>query len=773
MATEIRTPTEEQRQVIEAERTQLMVTASAGAGKTFVLVERYLKLIRQGLMPHEILTITFTKKAAAEMKRRIVDRLRAEGNQDAAQEAETGPIQTIHSFCERLLRENSLAAGLDPEFEIMSEGAKARLQDECVRHILAGNLEEYPEAEALLKTLAGQREYGSVSPYARIEGAIARVLRELRGTKVSLGELQEWLRPADLRKRWEQTLLDHTPEEVRKELKKQPNDLGPSERLAAAYKAAGLKPPAFTKTKTTDRDEQRAAEQTSGLLQLAYSAWAALESQMEQSQSLDFSLLEAKAVRLLRESDATRERIKRQYKFVMVDEAQDVNPVQYALLEQLGLENQLYVGDAQQSIYGFRQADVDLFLRRMDELGSLRLSVNKRSDKGVLSFVDDLFANIWPDRYVRMVEQPPFDPEVIELPNYSGVEVWQIPDRNVGQTATFIQEMIGEAAIKPGQVTVLTRGSKFANELHQRLEALGQPSRIVGGSEKFYVRLEIRDLANTLKALGDPYDDFALLATLRSPVAGVSLDTIALLALKSPVVEALKDFQPTVEEDIPILEEFKTWFLPLKAFADRLSAWEVLSELFARSGYLAALARRKGGEKMLANVRKLLSLAAKEPELGPIEFANQIREIQRLDHREGDAPAEDEDDRTITIMTIHKAKGLEFDTVVLPDNYTRLGARAEAVEVDPRLGLVAAKFNKTNTLIHAWLNQVRKDREMEEEMRVLYVAMTRAKHRLCVAAHSSTRSATCLARTVAKAIGLGSHPLPGVIERKIGPVPED
>ena len=112
----VRTPTEEQRLVIESPAKQFMVTASAGAGKTFVLVERYLWMIEQlGFEPHEILTITFTRKAAAEMKERIVGRLRSMGQFDRAQIAETGPIQTIHSFCERLLRENSLAAGIDPK----------------------------------------------------------------------------------------------------------------------------------------------------------------------------------------------------------------------------------------------------------------------------------------------------------------------------------------------------------------------------------------------------------------------------------------------------------------------------------------------------------------------------------------------------------------------------------------------------------------------------------------------------------------------------------
>jgi len=125
------------------------------------------------------------------------------------------------------------------------------------------------------------------------------------------------------------------------------------------------------------------------------------------------------------------------------------------------------------------------------------------------------------------------------------------------------------------------------------------------------------DLANTLVALADPYDDFALLACLRSPMANLSLDSIVALGAAKPVIEALEGFEPLVEEDVPKLAAFKSWFLPLKGYADRLSAWEVLSDVYANSSYLQSLARKRNAYQVLANVRKLLMLAAEEPELGP------------------------------------------------------------------------------------------------------------------------------------------------------------
>lgn len=742
-----------------------MVTASAGAGKTFVLVERYLRLIEQfGLEPHEILTITFTRKAAAEMKERIVKKLRDEGRFEQAQVAETGPIQTIHSFCERLLRENSLAAGIDPEFEIMDEAEKARLEDAAIAKAMIATHTERPEAEALLRHLAGQREHGAASPYARLENAIKRVLSGLRGTQVRLDDLQALAEPEGVRRLFEQKLLAVQPSEVQFAFRQQ-TEGSFAERLKAAFKLAGKKAPPFVNGRYSDESASEMSRHTAGLVQLAIRAWSELEFQMHRLQSFDYALLESKAVALLRDSEPTRRRLAQQYRAVMVDEAQDVNPVQHQLLDSLGIERSMIVGDVQQSIYGFRLADVQLFRRRQEELPHLRLTRNWRSDEGILNFVDDLFGTMWTDLYEPMRPQPEFDPDVIEMSAYPGVEIWELADKDVGQTVEFLLAMQQESGRNLKDVTVLARFSKFANELHQRLEALGIKSRIVGGTERFYVRLEIRDLANTLKSLADPYDDFALLACLRSPVAGVSLDTIAALALEKPVVEALDTHIPSNLADREALDRFRSWFDKLRREADRLSAWEVLSRVMAESNYLPALAAKKGGERMLANVRKLLTLAAKQPELGPIEFAEQIREIQRLAHKEGDAQADDEDDDTLTIMTIHKAKGLEFDTVVVPDVHRRLGGRAESVEVDARLGLVATKFSKEDNIFHKWLAQERKDRELAEEMRVLYVALTRAKKQLCIVAHPKPRNANSLAGIIARELDLGRKSPLGLVRR--------
>lgn len=761
-------PTEEQLDVIGASDRSMIVTAAAGAGKTAVLVQRYLKHVDNGLEPDQILTITFTKKAAAEMKKRIVERLRDKGKLREAQIAETGPIQTIHSFCERLLRENALEAGLDPRFEIAADSEAGEMLERSVRATLSSALDDSPEAEKLIAFLAGQRSFGNgQSPYAKLEEAVRTILSRLRGSGLELEVLErEYCEPRALREVLEAAIVDTLPLPVAEHMRRNKSGLI-AERLQAAYQQWGEKPPRWVAAKPDDAADAEAIDHTAGLFQICASAWLGMEREIHRKQKLDFTALETLALRLLRDSDATRSRVQRQYRVVMVDEAQDVNPIQHELLTAMAIESEMLVGDAQQSIYGFRLADPQLFKDRITE-ESKRLSVNMRSEAGILRFVDLVFGRLWGETYAPMTPPPsPLDLNVIELPVYTGVELWRQQERSTADAALLVQQMLAAEEPKLSEVAILVRDSMFAQEMQTALRSLNIPCRIAGGAEKFYARLEIRDLANTLRSLGDPFDDFSMLAMLRSPVVGLSLDAIALLAQKRPVIEALETFESPVEEDGPKLRRFLQWFSPLRGFADRLSAWEVLSELFAVSDYLPALAKRRNAPQVLANVRKLLRLAAEEPEMGPLEYSERIREIQRLKHREGDAPAEDEKAEMITIMTIHKAKGLEWPVVIVPQMHKPIGHRTNEIEVDARRRIAVTKFGKRPSIYHSWLSAQRNEREAAEEQRLLYVAFTRARSRLCVVIHGSAKPDT-LAKRVAGVIGFGKTAPPGFEVRELG-----
>lgn len=738
---------EEQAAAIDANLDRFVVLASAGSGKTSVLVQRYVRLVQQRVAPDQILTITFTKKAAAEMKDRIVARLRELDLLEEAQIAETGPIQTIHSFCERMLRENVLECDLDPEFEILEGPAKTAMTLQAIRDAIVAAPEETPIADRVIRDLAGKTDYYSGgSPYARLERAIQDVMESLRSAGQNRDVLREAYRdPARLEPFWEEKILADIPDEGVREAFGEIYGGSFSERLTQAYRRADKRMPSLYRVKATLDDDIASLEHTCGLVSLAIGAWTNLEIAMRQSNRLDFTALESEAVALLERSEATRERLRMQYPVVMVDEVQDVNPVQFRLINAIESDSRMYVGDIKQSIYAFRHADVDHFGREIESISKLHLTKNYRSTDGILRYVDALFDRAM-NGYQAMAptsakeQTEAMDLEAdgrVEEPNYEGVEHWRLTKADWRGLASYVKQLI-EEGVAPGSIAVLVRDNRTAGQIQFELQLQEIASRVIGGSERFYARLEVRDLANAIRVSADPYDDFAMLATLRSPMVGVSMDTIVALSQSPPVYDSLESIETPIADDRLKIDRFLAWFKPLRMVADRLSAWEVLATIFSESGYLEALARRPQADQRIANVRKLLTLAAEQPEMGPLDYAESIRNIQNFKHREGEAPFTEHDDRVVNILTIHKSKGLEFDVVVLPQTDKALTPTLGQVLVDAARGFVVAKGGAASTLPFAHLGDLKKRREVAESMRVLYVATTRARHRLCVCLYPAT-----------------------------------
>lgn len=775
MTDAVLTPAQER--VAYCSDTKISIRASAGAGKTRVLTARYLWHVVEGdLSPEKILTITFTRKAAAEMKRRIVSQLRDQGREADAQIAETGPIQTIHGFCERLLRENALPAGIDPKFNVLADGAQSRRYfDYAVRRALGELCDTSDFVRALMLELATVGDYGAPEGLlGRTASEVERVLSKIRGSGLKPDDLAEiYTSPQDYRRcatalvrerlgaEWTSSAGDLTPDDAQK-------------LWAEELQAAGVRKPKWLRSASPESESQ-AAEFAVGLGQLVLSTWTHLTAEMERTQAFDFTELETRAVSVVESNESVRERLKRQYRVVMVDEAQDVNPMQYRLLGAMGIDQETFVGDPQQSIYMFRQANRQLFVKHASSGITYELRTNHRSVDGILSFVDTLFGQLWGADYMPMklgVTLDDDDPFKGELISYSGVEFWNQDASDPSLTAICIKEIIAQGKHKPGEIAVLTRGAKAANDLAPHLDRLGLEYRIVGGAENFYTRMEVRDLANALQALANPYDDFALLALLRSPIVGLSLDTIVLLGRRKPVAETLclvpsttsEPFEPSVDSDLEVIEKLREWFLPLHAYADRLPAWELLSEILSVTPYLDRIAARPNGRQMIANIRKLQDLASKEPELGAVPYAEQIREIQRVRHKEGDAPAVDDGADIITLMTIHKAKGLEFPCVVLPELHEEPRKSRPRALLDPATGIMAVKFGREAPMLYRMLEHDVRESEEEEELRVLYVGMTRAEKTLCLCVGERAKQRTH-ARTIASRFRFGEMVPPGMVIR--------
>lgn len=782
-------PSAEQLAVIESSDSKIVVSASAGAGKTFVLVERYLQLLlkresSEDLRPDNILTITFTRKAAAEMKSRIVSRLHQAGLDNDAQIAETGPIQTIHSFCQRVLSENAIEAGLDPNFRIIDEADLKRLREDILLDVLSDPYDDDPEVQALVELLAGGRVFGNNTPQAALQKYIEEALQKLRGSGSTPDELQAlYATPESTLEHWHKCLLLELDPRVTQEI--DPNT--PLEdQIYDLHKSVKATRPGWVRKASDDR---MPAIHTTAFVRLVVAVWRRLEAAMRSRSELDFTLLEQMAVDLVESDERVRSRLQRQYRVVFVDEAQDLNPVQYRLLTSLKIDTELMVGDAQQSIYGFRLADRQLFVDRQNTEGqkSLTLNRNYRSEPGILAFVDHIFRDRWGDAYRAMAPAPKIettsDGNVVHLnfgetPTYENVEVWPMAQPDSTRVAELLKQVLAETGRPNRDVCILVRTGNQALALQTSLSKVGIPSEVIGANEQYFTRLEVRDVSNALRWLSDPHDNYAALAVLRSPFVDITLDAFVQLARRrrdgpsiyEQIIEATGNplESSLADDDIGKLWELRRWFDDLATHADRLSAWEVISELYARTNFLEALARKDQPDQLLANARKLLMLAVEQPEVGPREFAESVREIQRISHRESQASTFDEDADVVRIMTIHKSKGLEFPIVVVPETLkTERDAKKDLV-FDPRLSLVATGFGGSIGMTASWLAHRQQARERDEEWRVLYVAMTRAEKLLCLIIHES-KSNPSPGGQIAKLLSVEGEPyLPGMVVRRYG-----
>lgn len=728
--------TEEQIRVIERVEGEFVVVASAGSGKTTVLCERYLNLVENhGATPSQILTITFTKKAAAEMKRRIVNRLRSVERFSDAQEAETGPIQTLHSFYERVLRENSPAAGLDPKFEVVSGGESARLTRECVRKAISYSEEERDETTLVLRQLAGKSEFGGGGSYDALVKLIETVLRHFRDSGHPRVMLQKLYRtPEDFLRETNEELRQILPPAIRP-------PVGETDWHRAAWDDAKKMKLSgelgWLKAKLSLADQREGARLTVGLAQLALTAWALLDEAHRKANQLDFSALESRCVRLLEMNSDVRDRLNRQYRHVMVDESQDLNPNQTRLVGALQPESKMLVGDNKQSIYLFRNAVGD-FGRGLKEANVLHLTKSHRSETPIQEFVDTIFSARMSGAYQAMtgVLNRGLDDDVWE-PNPVHTQILQLSGKDAWQDIASVVASLHLEGNPLNDIAILTKSHDKGRAVARYLRRAGIGVREGAGKSNYYAKLEVRDVCNTLTALAEPENRFALIACLRSPVCELSLDAIVQLAKSDDPI--LGD-QELSDEDQEKMSRFKSWFFPLRARVDRLPAWEVISEIMAESDLLINLATRTERRKRIENVRKLLVMAASKPELSALEYAEMIKDIESLSDTEADPSIVDSDEDLVTTTTIHAAKGLEWPIVIIPDADSHSAGRVNAPVFDHETGWLGYWQRSSGTYVGEYLKSKQKAELQAELVRLQYVAFTRAKRKLILAEFPGNKS---------------------------------
>jgi ATP-dependent helicase/nuclease subunit A len=783
--------TAEQQLAIERRSGDLLLDASAGSGKTSVLVERFVRaVVEDEVDVSSILTITFTEKAAAELRDRIRGRLRELGLVDAARATEGAFISTIHGFCARILRTHALLAGLDPGFTVLDQPESEALADAAFD--LA--LEELAQNESGgIDLIAG---YGA----GPLRGAIIGVYRELRAR----GELDPELPPLgpapDLEARGE--ALAQATAAVAAELGEIP---APAVRVTQALErlercaeivslpdpwpgelervslprgnGAALSTPlcvAYAEALANFRAacEQRRAEQAHRLLQRLLVSFGAEYSRRKRDCSgLDFEDLELLARETLARHGELREGYRERFTYVMVDELQDTNVVQLELIESVAAGNMFMVGDAQQSIYGFRHADVELFERLGDRLAAVgaraTLDINFRSRPEIITALNGAFEEVLAERFRPLRAgrtAPPADEPVVELLvadkgadwTKDGLAApWRLAE--AAALARRVRELVDSGAA-PGQIVLLTRATTDLRAYERALEDLGVPTYVIGG-RGYWAHPQVVDLVAYLRALANPRDEEQLLTLLASPLVGASVD--ALVGLMAGARHSGRDPWWVLREpegrldglapaDRERLERFVRWFSAERAAVPRLGVEELVERVLEVTGYDLTMLAMPGGQRRLANVRKLMRLGREHEAAAGLDLRGFLQLVHARssgwggsgDSRESEAPVEGEALDAARLMTIHRAKGLEFDIVCVADLGRGPIRRAPLIRVgrDGSLGLRLAEpgtGKREPALAYTALGEQEQRLEQQEERRLFYVAMTRARERLILSGASN------------------------------------
>ncbi len=845
------TLTEEQELAVTRRGCDVAVTAGAGSGKTRTLVGRYLSLVEEGLSPRRVAAITFTEKAAREMRSRIRQLVQAwlqEENldengrifwQSVYAEMDAAPIGTIHALCARVLRAHPAEAALDPAFDVLDENTAAALQSQAIETALvwaandpaAAALFPLLNEEGLRRTLAHllQNRLDTAAAFEVIgQDPLAHwrqaALKALGGflddstVNTAVADLRVLQTDGILEKlsgdKLAQTIADFLSIWEQVERARQDNDLAALIAHLPGVRRA-MKPNLGRKSDWDDIDaprqtltdlrtlydanlsrlfrksldwtlEESAAEALPHLHAAFAQALDAYEDAKAQRRALDFDDLEARAAYLLENYAEVRAYWQDQIKTVLVDEFQDTNNRQrrivYALTNnQQSTENNqqlttaadqangrlFVVGDAKQSIYRFRKADVTVFRRVQQNVADgggsiIDLDLTFRTHKQLVAQLNALLGPIM-DEVVG--EKRPFAVPFAPLRAYYAAPREPIQEPfvefclGVGENssegraaaaqalARRLWQIHDEEQIGWGEMGLLCRASTSFPFYEDALETAGIPF-VTAAGRGFYDRPEVRDLLNALRAIAYPRDDRALAGLLRSPA--FALTDGAIYLLRRGREEKERSLWAALQDDLSLLaaddarraRRAAEIVARLNNLVGRVPVARLLKQFLDLTHYgavlraAAASAGAQGGqpypERAQRNVEKLLADAHASRLVSVGEFLAYVQTLRDVAAREGEAPVEAGE--AVQLMTVHKAKGLEFPLVVLADAGRRGGGRPGALLLDEQLGpaLNLSHDDDGRSLIYRLAAQRDQEQDEAEARRLLYVAATRAKQKLLI-----------------------------------------
>jgi DNA helicase-2/ATP-dependent DNA helicase PcrA len=595
----------EQRKAVETQEGPVLILAGAGTGKTRAITYRMANLIAKGVPAESILAVTFTNKAAEEMRNRVTDLLLRAGVPPGQPW-----VSTFHSLCARLLRREAPAAGLPRDFAI----------------------------------------YDDDDQVAAVKLAMARLQIEVD---------------------------DVTPRNVLSRISYAKNHGQTPEQVHAE---------AFT------QEGRQTAE-----------IFSAYEKALRDSKALDFDDLLLRSARLLRESAATREKWQARFQYIHVDEYQDTNRVQYELMRLLTgpKQNICVVGDEDQSIYAWRGADVSILLsfsRDFPAARIVKLERNYRSTQNILDAAGAVVANN-PQRLGKSLKAE--KSAGVNLKYFEGRD----PQAEAEYVAGELQNILSNDSDQTCAIEYRTNSQSRAFEEVFRRQGLRY--KLVGGFS-FYHRAEVKDALAYVRLAMHPEDDISLLRVLNLPPRGIGKATVDALretarADKSPLWNAIEKTVAagTSSRAVAPLRAFQEIIRKLQEALSAKGPAEFLHVVLEESGYLDMLKDRNTAEDVarMENLEELTRAVAESMEAGEtftgfLDAASLVSDADQYDGKPG-----------VTLITLHSTKGLEFDHVFLTGMEEGICPHSRSLKEND-------------------------DKGIEEERRLVYVGMTRARKSL-------------------------------------------
>lgn len=786
--------TPQQLQAITTIDNNVSVSAGAGSGKTRVLVERFLHILEQGkakgepVSAGEILAITFTRKAAGEMKERVraalEEKLALDSDNTWKQqlvELERGQITTIHGFCNKLLKENPVELGLDPAFKLAEEFEGEEYLQKCLLEFIRKGLKQQDEALITLTDAYGIN--GTIAQLGSLvlqieeiidSGALTTSYKDKLNDEPDAKErlcslIEAFANRDDLGKTKTATVVASLKENLHTVcdgIRQEQSDFTAYDNYLGQLRSSGkikvqLDEIRALKTALLDLNVDRAALPIVAAWEKVLQGFASYYHECKgKDDFLTFDDLETLALKLLKDNPQVRKVYQKRYRYIMVDEFQDTNDRQRQIIYLLCgddanalQERKLFiVGDPKQSIYRFRGADVSVFAQvrqAVREQGGVDISLpdNFRTVDTILELCNEVFTKLLGEDKEKDVFFEPLKPHrtstvkpvLMQVPydNETKGDARRLEAAAVAQNIRELHRQ-GEAYDK---MAILLSAMTACDIMTEALEKAGVPYKVVDG-KGFYDRQEVLDFLHLLTVLQNSRSSLELAGVLRSPYFGLDDEAITKMFLLAnekqlSLWEVLMTFDTASvnKEQALLIANAQNKLLALYNSASFLALPELLERVMQQLNLEAILSLQDNGTAKLANVKKLLSLAqeycsAKQESLA--SWLEYVAALRQANARETAANVQAED--AVEIMTIHKSKGLEFENVYLPMLDRKGASDRDVVKFHSRLGLgVKVVLEDGSEAESSVLKQIKleeKELQKAERQRQLYVAMTRAKFRL-------------------------------------------